>query len=231
MNNYKETINKFSEEQIRTILTQERPIDACRLLDCSKKIYYKLLNNLNIPKKGSSVLGLGMKKKHEMEYKEIFEKHSEDEIFVILNESSNWHNFANKLECTRSNYFELLNYFYNKIFENFKADEIRNIVLNNTQEEACKILKCTRYGYQKLQDYLYDDIFKRFKEDEIVSILQNNKRQQACEKLECSVRNYYKLLNRFRLSEVLSPDLQVKKEKKRKKNIKELLIHILKKTY
>jgi hypothetical protein len=41
MNNYKETVNKFSEEQIRTILTQERPIDACRLLDCSKKIYYK----------------------------------------------------------------------------------------------------------------------------------------------------------------------------------------------
>jgi predicted house-cleaning noncanonical NTP pyrophosphatase (MazG superfamily) len=66
----------------------------------------------------------------------------------------------------------LFNYFYNKIFENFKADEIRNIVLNNGQEEACKILKCTHYGYQKIQDYLYEDIFKRFKEDEIVSILQ-----------------------------------------------------------
>jgi len=359
MNNYKETVNKFSEEQIRTILTQERPIDACRLLDCSIKIYYKLLNNLNIPKKGSSVLGLGMKKKSERRYQEIFEKYSEDEILTILNESGNARNFANKLGgtkrsyyklhdyfynkvlerfkideirkislnntqeeackilkctpcsyqkiqdylyedifkrfkedeiisilqnnerkqaceklgcsirnyikldrfrlskavqsdpqakklstkevlekypedkiiatlnesrngrevmcklgCTRKSYFELFNYFYNKIFENFKADEIRNIVLNNSQEEACKILKCTHYGYQKLQDYLYDDIFKRFKEDEIVSILQNNKRQQACDKLECSVRNYYKLLNRFRLSEVLSPDLQVKKEKK-----------------
>jgi DNA mismatch endonuclease (patch repair protein) len=214
MNNYKETVNKFSEEQIRTILTQERPIDACRLLDCSIKIYYKLLNNLNIPKKGSSVLGLGMKKKHEMEYKEIFEKHSEDEIITILNESRNGREVMCKLGCTRKSYFELFNYFYNKIFENFKADEIRKIVLNNRQEEACKILKCTHYGYQKLQDYLYDDIFKRFKEDEIISILQNNKKHQACEKLGCSERNYNKLLYSFRTSMVLSPDLQVKKEKK-----------------
>jgi hypothetical protein len=146
--------------------------------------------------------------------KEVLEKYSEDKILTILNESSNWHNFANKLGGTRKSYYELHDYFYNKVLERFKIDEIRKISLNNTQEEACKILKCTPCSYQKIQDYLYEDIFKRFKEDEIISILQNNERKQACEKLECSERNYNKLLYSFRTSMVLSPDLQVKKEKK-----------------
>jgi len=205
---YEDIFKRFKEDEIISILQNNERKQACEKLECSVRNYI-VLDRFRL----SKVVQSDPQAK-KLNTKEVLEKYPEDKIIATLNESRNGREVMYKLGCTRKSYFELINYFYNKIFENFKADEIRNIVSNNGQEEACKILKCTRYGYQKLQDYLYDDIFKRFKEDEIVSILQNNKRQQACEKLECSVRNYYKLLNCFRLSEVLSPDLQVKKEKK-----------------